>query len=155
MSKELAFYQELVDFIVHEQGGQLKGVKKKFGVSKKKAQAILEDQGYSFNQDVGKWTAEETAKYVDGFSNAEVDLLRELISDVQQKKDALEAATQKDPLELLLQDVSDEGAPKVRRTFTVDEEIMQQFDTFCEQKGYTKSHVITIALKQLLQAYDA
>ena len=155
MSAELDFYQELVDFIIKEQDGALKGVKKKFGVSKKKAQKVLEEQGYSFNQQVGKWTAADTAKFVDGFSNAEVDLLRELISDVQQKKDAVQATVEKGSLDRLLQDVSDEGAAKVRRTFTVDEDIMQQFDTFCEQKGYTKSHVITIALKQFLNAYEA
>ncbi|MEE1131449.1 MAG: hypothetical protein UHX00_07510 [Caryophanon sp.] len=152
MSKELAFYQELVDYIIQEQNGELKGVKKKFGVSKKKAQQVLEEQGYSFNQQVGKWTNEHTEQFVDGFSNAEIDLLRELISDVQQKKDAstIEEASK---LDELLQNVSDDAAPKVRRTFTVDEDIMQQFDAFCEDKGYTKSHIITIALKQFLDTY--
>lgn len=155
MSNELDFYQDLVDFIIKEQNGELKGVKKKFGVSKKKAQKVLEEQGYSFNQQVGKWTSADTAKFVDGFSNAEVDLLRELISDVQQKKEAIQAVTEKGSLDHLLQDISDEGAAKVRRTFTVDEDIMQQFDAFCEAKGYTKSHVITVALKQFLAAYQA
>lgn len=152
MSKELDFYQELVDYIMQEQKGELKGVKKKFGVSKKKAQQVLEEQGYSFNQQVGKWTAAHTEQFVDGFSNAEIDLLRELISDVQQKKEAA-ASTTENTLDGLLQTVSDDAAPKVRRTFTVDEDIMQQFDAFCEDKGYTKSHIITIALKQFLDTY--
>lgn len=154
MSKELDFYQELVDYIMNEKDGELKGVKKQFGVSKKEAKVILEDQGYTLNTD-GKWSAEQAAQ-IDGFSNAEVELLRELISDVQQQKDAVTVAAPAvaptGSLEQLLQQVSDEGAAKVRRTFTVDEDVMQGFDAFCEEHDYTKSHVITVALKQLLKA---
>lgn len=154
MSKGLEFYQELVDFIVHENDGTLKGTKKKFGVSKKEATEILVQQGYSVDES-GKWSAEQAAN-IDGFSNAEIELLRELISDVQQQKEAAVFVPKHEAgsLPALLQGVSDEGAAKVRRTFTVDEDVMHAFDAFCEQNDYTKSHVITVALKQLLQTYQ-